>query len=30
MRLGFWKKEKGVLTVLGSIPVEKRCIGQDT
>jgi len=30
MRLGFWKKGKGVLTVLGSIPVEERRIGQDT
>jgi len=30
MRLGFWKKGKGVLTVLGSITVEERRIGQDT
>jgi len=30
MRLGFWKEGKGVLTVLGSIPVEERRIGQDT
>jgi len=30
MKLGFWKKGKGVLTVLGSIPVEERRIGQDT
>jgi len=30
MKLGFWKKGKGVLTVLSSIPVEERRIGQDT
>jgi len=30
MRFGFWKKGKGVLTVLGSIPVEERRIRQDT